>query len=125
MLNTKVDTHNIRTKELERAIAEFQAKLAEELQKGDALKAEEIKAYADINGVKQVWLWEDEHYAKVYVGEFFDFSGGHPLESRGTYNGRAMKKELQAMATLRTETKIVPWGDHDAKLLEILVVTFP
>ena len=125
MLNAKVDTHNIRVKELERSIAEQQAKLAEVLQKGDVLKAEEVKAFADAKGVKTVWLWEDEHYTKVYAGEFFVFSDGYPLESRGTHNGRAMKKELQTMATLRTETTVVPWGDHDARLLEILVVTFP
>lgn len=126
MLNAKVDAHNIRVKELERSIAELQAKLADELREnGDVLKAEEVKAFADAKGVKTVWLWEDEHYSKVYAGEFFVFSDGCPLKSRGTHNGRPMKKELQNMAKLRTETKIVPWGDHDAKLLEILVVTFP
>jgi len=122
----KVDTHNTREVELEHTIAEYQAKLSKELEKGDLLKAEEVKAFAEAKGVKTVWLWEDEHYAMVHSGQFFDFSGEKkPLESRGTYNGRAMKNHLQTMATLRTETTLVDWGDLETRLLEILVVTFP
>lgn len=126
MLNDKVIAHNIRIEELERTRAELQAKLAAELEKGDVLKAEEVKAYAEAMGVKTVWLWEDEHYCKVYAGDFFDFAGAKkPLNSAGTYNGRAMKKELQNMAELRTETTLKPWGDYESRIFEILVVTFP
>ena len=127
MLNMKaVDAHNTRVKELERAIAEQQAKLAKEREKGDILKAEEVKAFAEARGVKTVWLWGDEHYSKAYAGDFFDFAGEKkPLEASGTYNGLAMKNHLQTMATLRAETTLIPWGDRDTRLLEILVVTFP
>ena len=126
MLNMKIETHNTRAKELTRAIAEYHAKLAEELEKGDFLKAEEVRAYAEAKGVKTVWLWADDQFSTVYSGEFFDFSGDKkPLESRGTHDGRVLKEQLRKMADLHKESTCVPWGDRDVRLREILVVTFP
>lgn len=122
MLENMILEHNEGITVIEKDIEALRYKLSLDLQKGDALKVEEISEFVMKNNLDRVWFLND-HFDIVYGGRLFDIDGlKKRLTARGTISGECLLKLMQsAFEFERKETTIA--YDDDAKVITILVFT--
>lgn len=122
MLENMILEHNEGITVIEKDIEALRYKLSVDLQKGDALKLEEISEFVQENKLERVWFLND-HYDIIYGGSLFDIDGlKKRLTARGTNSGECLLKFMRsAFEFERKETTIA--YDDDAKVITILVFT--